>query len=666
MDYHLRFLQEIGKRFPNIPSASAEIINLSAILNLPKGTEHFLSDVHGEYEAFSHVMRNASGVIRRKINDVFGESLSEQEKNHLAFIIYYPERKLSEMDSKDKDTQFYKVLLRQLVLVLKKVSLKYTRSKVRKALPKMYAYIIEELISEKDVELNSKPHLYERDEVKLQKEMIETYYQSVIDSIISTGLADDYITEICKVIQRLAVDHLHLVGDIYDRGPGAEIIVEELMNHHSVDVQWGNHDIVWMAAAAGHRACIANNIRTSVRYANFKTLEAYGISLDSLQEFAKKYYGNDPCKYFQPSCPKGTPQEEKQIFAIMQKAMAIIQEKLESKIIAAHPEFEMNHRLMLKNINWKDNTITIDGATYPLRDTHFPTVDPNNPEELNDDEEILMQKLVRAHLNSEKLQRHVKWLFEKGTLYLTYNGNLLTHALIPLELKDNGELSFSTVTLNGIPYKGKPLFDKMDQLARLEYNQPNHPEARDIMWYLWCGPKSPLFGKYKMATFERYFLDDKATHHEADDPYFKARSKDHPELANFVLREFGLDTETGHVISGHIPVSIKKGEDPVKCDGKLICIDGGFAKAYDTGIHGFTLIYNSYGLLLTTHVSEFTTDEAISREEDLHSKMKILEEAKTRQIIANTDKGKQLLKEIEELKELVQAYRLGKLKERFD
>eukprot|EP00818_Percolomonas_sp_WS_P007484 CAMPEP_0117447220 /NCGR_PEP_ID=MMETSP0759-20121206/6758_1 /TAXON_ID=63605 /ORGANISM="Percolomonas cosmopolitus, Strain WS" /LENGTH=672 /DNA_ID=CAMNT_0005239539 /DNA_START=32 /DNA_END=2050 /DNA_ORIENTATION=+ len=665
-DYRTRFLCQLSKSFPNIASASAEIINLSAIINLPKGTEHFLSDVHGEYEAFSHVIRNASGVIKRKIDDIFPDDiLSCQEKNHFAFLIYYPERKLREMKDEEKTNEFYNVLIRRVVKVLRKVALKYTRSKVRKTLPPKYAYIIEELISEKELDTRDGDKSDSREIPRLQREMVENYYQSVIDTIISTGLADEYLTIMCQSIQRLAVDRLHLVGDIYDRGPGAEVIVEELMHHHSVDIQWGNHDIVWMAAAGGHRACIANNIRTSVRYGNQETLEAYGITLDPLAELARKYYGDDPCKNFQPRMPKGTSPEKKQLFAMMQKAMSIIQEKLESQIIDRHPDFQMEHRLMLRNINFDDGTVLVDGKSYKLNDTHFPTVDPANPEALNEDEEEVMQKLVRAHVNSEKMQRHMKFLFDKGTLYLKYNGNLLTHALVPMEQDTNGNLMFSEVTLNGTTYSGEALFKKMDQLARDEFFLGEDKcEVPDVMWYLWCGPKSPLFGKYKMATFERYFLDDKVTHKEENDPYFKRRDQDDPFLAEMVLKEFELDPKNGHVISGHIPVEVKKGEDPVKCGGKLICIDGGFAKAYNTGISGFTLISNSYGLLLTTHTHDFTAEEAIAREEDLHSQMKPLEKASKRQIIRNTDVGKELMEQISDLQELVHAYRSGHLQEK--
>ncbi|SQB36231.1 fructose-1,6-bisphosphatase [Clostridium cochlearium] len=645
----LRYLKLLSTKYPNIPSACSEIINLQAILNLPKGTEHFISDIHGEYESFTHMLKNASGVIKRKLDDIFGTSLMDKDKDSLATLIYYPKEKLEILKESNKDLEeWYKVTLYRLIQVCKSVSSKYTRSKVRKALPKNFSYIIEELLNEQADRVNK-----------------QEYYSGIINTIVDIGCADSLIIEISKVIQRLVVDRLHIIGDIYDRGPGAEIIIDALMDHHSIDIQWGNHDILWMGAASGSKACTANVLRISLRYANLATIEdGYGINLLPLATFAMKHYGDDPCKSFIPKVlDKILDESDKNLYAKMHKAIAIIQFKLEGQKIKRHPEFQLENMLLLDKINFDEGTITFEGSTYKLNDTNFPTVDPKDPYELTKEELELIEKLQRSFLNSEKLQKHIRFMYSIGSLYLVYNSNLLFHGCIPL----NKDGSFRTLNILNREYSGKSLLDLFDKYAREAYyykdddNIKNY--AMDMMWYLWCGPISPLFGKHKMTTFERYFIDDKKTHKEIKDPYYTYR--DSEELCNRIFEEFNLDAEKSHIINGHIPVKTKDGESPVMANGKLLVIDGGFCKAYQpqTGIAGYTLIYNSYGFLLSSHEPFESTKKAIEEEEDILSSTVILENSVTRKRVMDTDIGKELKDQIKNLEKLLVAYRKGLIQE---
>ncbi|EES91492.1 fructose-bisphosphatase class III [Clostridium botulinum] len=645
----LRYLNLLSKQYPDISSASTEIVNLQAILNLPKSTEHFLSDIHGEYESFTHVLKNASGVIKRKIDDVFGNSLRDSEKLTLATVIYYPEQKLELIKQSEKDlSDWYKITLYRLIELCRVVSSKYTRSKVRKALPHDFAYIIEELLHEHDGAFNK-----------------QEYYNGIVSTIIDIDRAPEFITAISKVIQRLVVDRLHIIGDIYDRGPGAEIILEALMKHHSVDIQWGNHDILWMGAAAGSEACICNVLRISLRYANLNTIEdGYGINLLPLATFAMDIYENDPCNSFIPkTINKELTQNEINLISKMHKAIAIIQFKLQGQIIKNHPEFKMDDQLLLDKINYEKGTINLDGNVYKLNDTIFPTINPKDPYTLSPRENDLIRKLTKSFVNSEKLQRHIRFLYSKGSMYLIYNSNLLYHGCIPL----NEDGTFKEVTIDGKKYWGKSLLDKFDCLAREAFFFKEDSKikkfAMDMVWYLWCGPNSPEFGKYRMTTFERYFIDNEGTHIEYRNPYYKYRSDE--KIVINILKEFGLDPNCSHIINGHIPVKTKAGENPIKANGKLLVIDGGFCRAYqpETGIAGYTLIYNSYGLLLSSHEPFSSIRKAIEEEKDILSSTIILEQVVSRKRVADTDIGKALKKQIRELEMLLIAYRKGLIKE---
>lgn len=645
----LRYLKLLGSKYPNIPSACSEIINLQAILNLPKGTEHFISDIHGEYESFTHMLKNASGVIKRKLDEIFGTSLMDKDKESLATLIYYPKEKLEILKEHNKDLdEWYKVTLYRLIQVCKSVSSKYTRSKVRKALPKNFSYIIEELLSEQADRVNK-----------------QEYYGGIINTIVDIGCADSLIIEISKVIQRLVVDRLHIIGDIYDRGPGAEIIMDALMDHHSMDIQWGNHDILWMGAASGSKACTANVLRISLRYANLSTVEdGYGINLLPLATFAMKYYENDPCKSFIPKVlDKVLDESDKNLYAKMHKTISIIQFKLEGEKIKRHPELQLENMLLLDKINFNEGTISFEGSTYKLNDTNFPTVNPQDPYKLTKEELELIEKLQKSFLNSEKLQRHIRFMYSIGSLYLVYNSNLLFHGCIPL----NKDGSFKTLNICGRQYSCKSLLDLFDKYAREAYYYKDDDNiksyAMDMMWYLWCGPISPLFGKHKMTTFERYFIDDKKTHTEIKDPYYTYR--DSENLCNRIFEEFHLSLKKSHIINGHIPVKTKNGESPVMANGKLLVIDGGFCKAYQpqTGIAGYTLIYNSYGFLLSSHEPFESTKKAIEEEQDILSSTAILENSVTRKRVMDTDIGKELKEQIKNLEKLLVAYRKGLLQE---
>ena len=645
----LRYLELLAKQYPDISSASTEIVNLQAILNLPKSTEHFISDVHGEYESFTHMLKNASGVIKRKIDDVFGNSLREGEKTTLATLIYYPEQKLELIkNTEDHLEDWYKITLYRLIELCKAVSSKYTRSKFRKTLPPDFAYVIEELLHEHNNTVNK-----------------HEYYNGIISTLIDIDRAGEFIVAISKVIQRLVVDRLHIIGDIYDRGPGPEIIMEALIKHHSVDIQWGNHDVLWMGAAAGSKACICNVLRISLRYSNLNTIEdGYGINLLPLATYAIDAYGNDPCTKFIPKgIGKDISSKDSSLIAKMHKAIAIIQFKLEGQIIKNRPEFKMDEQLLLDKMNLEKGTIDLNGLTYDLNDVNFPTLDSNDPYKLTPQEEVLINKLKRSFINSEKLQRHIRFLYSKGSMYLVYNSNLLYHGCIPL----NEDGSFKEVTINGEKYSGKSLLNKYDSLTREAYffKEGSAPKefAMDMVWYLWCGPDSAEFGKHRMTTFERYFIDDPKTHEEVKNPYYKYR--DNEQVCCNILKEFNLDPDTSHIINGHIPVKTKVGESPIKANGKLLVIDGGFCRAYqpETGIAGYTLIYNSYGLLLSSHEPFESIRKAIEEEKDILSSTIILEHAVTRKRVSDTDIGKELKTQIKELEMLLIAYRKGLIKE---
>lgn len=647
-DMELRYLKSLSKQYPNIASASTEIINLQAILNLPKGTEHFMTDVHGEYEQFNHVLKNGSGSVRRKIDEEFGNTLSSKDKKSLATLIYYPKEKLEiVMQEEENIEDWYKITLYRLVQITKHVSSKYTRSKVRKALPKDFAYIIEELITEK-AEVQDK----------------EGYYNEIVHTIIRIGRAPDFIVALSKLIQRLVIDHLHIVGDIYDRGPGPHIILHTLRHYHSVDVQWGNHDIVWMGAAAGSLACIANVVRMSARYGNLDTLEeGYGINLIPLATFALEQYKNTSeafaIKYNTDYNTKDLGMDMK-----MHKAMAVIQFKLEGQIIKRRPEFMMEDRLLLDKINFEKGTVMVEGREYKMRDMDFPTIDPANPYELTPEETEVMERLRQAFTRCDKLQKDVRFLFSKGGLYKVYNSNLLYHGCVPLDEEGN----FLKVNVFGKEYSGKALYDILDTYARRGYyasrESGDKAKGEDILWYIWTGPNSLVFGKDKMTTFERYFIEDKETHVETKNAYY--RLYDNEEIVDKILREFGLDATKSHIVNGHVPVERKKGESPIKCNGKLLVIDGGFSKAYQhkTGIAGYTLVANSYGMRLVSHEPFESTEAAIRKESDIFSDSIVVETALRRQCVADTDIGVELKESIHQLEELLDAYREGVLVEK--
>ncbi|WP_392486588.1 fructose-1,6-bisphosphatase [Haloimpatiens sp. FM7315] len=646
----LRYLELLAQQYPSICEASTEIINLQAILNLPKGTEHFISDVHGEYESFTHVLKNASGVIKRKMDDVFGNSLREKEKENLATLIYYPEQKLEIVKKAETNLcDWYKITLYRLIELLREICSKYTRSKVRKSLPKDFAYIIEELLHEGDKKVNK-----------------QQYYNGILDTIVDINRADEFITAISGVIQRLVVDRLHIVGDIYDRGPGADIIMDALMEHHSLDIQWGNHDILWMGAGSGSKCCIANVLRISLRYANLSTIEdGYGINLLPLASFAMNSYAEDPCTNFNPkTLDKQLSENDIILLSRMHKAISIMQFKLEGMLIKSHPEFKMEDRLLLDKLDIEKGIIKVGTKTYKLTDLNFPTVDWKDPYKLSKEEDYIISKLTHSFINSEKLQRHIRFMYSKGNMYNIYNSNLLYHGCIPL----NEDGSFKEVEIAGEMYKGKELLDALDKYSREAYFFKNQRESKtfgmDILWYLWCGPNSPLFGKEKMATFERYFLQDSTTHKEKKNPYYKYR--DNENICNNILVEFGLNPEDSHIINGHVPVKTKEGESPIKAKGKLLVIDGGFCRAYqpETGIAGYTLIYNSYGLLLASHEPFSSMQKAIKENKDILSSTIILEHVVSRKRVSDTDIGKELKKQIKDLEMLLIAYRKGLLKEK--
>ena len=649
----MRYLQLLSQSFPTVAEASTEIINLQAILNLPKGTEHFLADIHGEYEAFIHVLKNASGNIKRKVNELFGNTLREAEKRELCTLIYYPEQKLELVKHNETDIDdWYHITLHQLVAVCRDVSSKYTRSKVRKSLPADFSYIIQELLHE---------HTEDHDKT--------AYVNVIVDTIISTGRADDFIIAIANVIQRLAIDSLHILGDIYDRGPGAHIIMDTMRKYHSWDMQWGNHDILWMGAAAGNDACICNVIRLSLRYGNLPTLEeGYGINLVPLATFAMETYKNDPCTEFIPKTTGGASQlDEKtlRLTAQMHKAIAVIQFKVESQIIAKHPEWKMNDRCLFEHVDYQNGTIDLQGKTYKMSSCSFPTINPAAPSELSPEEEILISKLHHSFSVCEKLHKHIRVMLQHGCMYGIYNNNLLFHASCPLN--EDGSLKEVEI-FPGKKYSGRALMHHTGMQIRTAFQQDSAPEERDYaidyFLYLWCGPDSPLFDKSKMATFERYFIADKETHVEEKGYYFKLR--DNEEVIDHILDAFGVVGSNRHIINGHVPVRTLKGENPIKANGKLMVIDGGFSKAYhnETGIAGYTLVYHSRGFQLVQHEPFTSTEDAIQRGTDIKSTTQIVEMSNRRMLVADTDIGVELRKQIDDLEELLYAYRHGYIKEK--
>ena len=649
----LRYLQLLSRSFPTIADASTEIINLEAILNLPKGTEHFLTDIHGEYEAFQHVLKNGSGAVKRKVNEIFAHALRESEKKELCTLIYYPEEKLRLIKAQEKELDdWYQITLNQLVKVCQNVSSKYTRSKVRKALPGEFSYIIQELLHESSVDPNK-----------------QAYINVIISTIISTRRADDFIVAMCNLIQRLTIDSLHIVGDIYDRGPGAHIIMDTLCDYHNFDIQWGNHDILWMGAASGNDACIANVIRLSMRYGNLATLEdGYGINLLPLATFAMDTYGDDPCTVFMPKTDFSDGQHNEKtlkLIAQMHKAITVIQFKLEAAIIDRRPEFGMQGRKLLDKIDYKRGIFVYEGKEYPLRDMNFPTIDPANPYRLTDEEEELVGKIHASFMNSEKLRKHMRCLYTYGGMYLVCNSNLLYHASVPL----NEDGSFRHVVINGKEYWGHKLLQKTDQLIRTAYfgeeGTSRTDFAVDYMWYLWCGLDATSFDKDKMATFERYFVGDKDLCKETKGHYYTLHNE--AETCDRILLEFGVTPGPhSHIINGHVPVKTLKGEKPVKAGGKLLVIDGGFSKAYqpETGIAGYTLVYHSHGLQLVQHEPFQSRQKAIEEGLDIKSTTFLVEFNSQRMMVKDTDKGAELVTQIADLEKLLAAYRMGLIKEK--
>lgn len=647
-DLETRYLERLSDLYPTIAAASTEIINLQAILNLPKGTEHFLTDVHGEYEAFSHVLKNGSGSVKRKIEEVFGNTLSAKDKKSLATLIYYPKEKMSIVRKTETNMDdWYRVNLYRLIQVSKHVASKYTRSKVRKALPKDFAYVIEELITEK-ADLNDK----------------ESYYNEIISTIIRIKRAEEFIKAISELIQRLVVDHLHIVGDIFDRGPGPHIIMDKLMAYHSLDIQWGNHDVLWMGAAAGQRGCIANVIRICARYGNLDILEdGYGINLLPLATFALKVYENDLCSCFKLKAPDKADPEETEMNLRIHKAISVIQFKVEGQIIRRQKSFNMEDRALLHRIDYEKGTILLEGKEYKLKDTNFPTINPADPYALSSEEEEIMERLERAFLGCEKLQQHMHFLLAKGGLYKVFNDNLLYHGCVPLDEK--GKLK--EVSVFGKKYKGKELYDVLDSYVRKGFfalDEKERQDGKDIMWYIWLHPDSPLFGKNKMATFERYFIAEKETHGEKKNCYYAFLENE--EVVDRILVEFGLDPKRSHIVNGHVPVKRKDGESPVKCNGKVLVIDGGFSRAYqkETGIAGYTLIYNSYGLRLVAHEPFESTETAIASEKDIHSETMVVSRMMDRALVGDTDIGRDLKEQVKDLETLLAAYRSGEITEK--
>lgn len=619
-----KYLQLLAEKYPSIQAVCREIINLNAILNLPKGTEHFMSDLHGEYEAFCHILNNCSGVIREKVDRLFGESLSDTEREEICTLIYYPKEKL-ELIKKEQyiSADWYRLILNELIEIAKVLSSKYTRSKVRKAMPKDFSYIIDELLHvQKDEDDNQ-----------------VRYHKEILDTIIKIESADEFIIALAELIKRLAVDHLHIVGDIYDRGPCADRILDLLIDYHSLDIEWGNHDILWMGAVAGSEACIASVIRNNIKYQNMVILESgYGISLRNLTLFAQKTY------------------ENKEPMDAALKAISVILFKLEGQVIDRHPEYQMNDRKLLHRIDFKNGTIEIEGKQYTLNDMDFPTLNLDSPYELSREEAEIMEELKAAFSNSKRLQTHIEYLYEKGSMYKKYNDNLLFHGCVPLDESGN----FEGVTILGKTYKGKAYFDFAEKTARKAYFGNPDQKALDFMWYLWCGKKSPLFGRV-IKTFERTFLSDPESWKEEENAYYKFYHTE--KTCNMILREFGLYSSMSHIINGHTPVKVGNGEQPIRANGKLMVIDGGFCKDYHktTGIAGYTLIYNSHGMRIKSHQPFESVYKALRENKDIESTSMTVETEKARVMVKDTDNGKRILSDINDLERLLRAYREGEI-----
>ncbi len=649
LNHDMRYLQLLSRSFPNITAASTEIVNLSAILHLPKGTEHFLADIHGENEAFIHILKNASGRIKLKVDEIFGACMPASTKKDLCTLIYYPKEKLDIVKQSGCDMdEYYRMTLIQLVRVFREVSSKYTQSKIHKNLPRKFSYIMEELLHEREEDANK-----------------TGYVNVIIDTIISTNSADDIIIAMANTIQRLAIDQLHILGDIYDRGPGAHIIMDKLEEYHSWDIQWGNHDILWMGAAAGNLACICSVIRIALRYANLLTLEdGYGINLMPLATFAMDTYEDDPCTIFQPKLNQTNynkfDDKTLRLYAMMHKAISILQFKAEAQCYERNPSWHMNDRQMLRTINFGQGTCTIEGADYPMLDTHFPTVDPSDPNRFTPEEEQLLNKLSHSFRISEKLQRHIRTMLSHGSMYAIRNDNLLFHASIPLT--DDGQFKKVEI-MPGVTASGRTLLKRTEMLVRSAFQQDtplaNRQYAIDYFFYLWCGKDSCLFDKLKMTTFERYFIADKAAHEEPKGAFFRLREKE--EVVDNILNAFGVTSPNRHIINGHVPVHVVKGETPIKANGKLMVIDGGFAEPYhkETGIAGYTLVYHSREFELVQHEPFTNVDDAVREGRDIKSNMQIVENIGRRLLVADTDRGKELQAQIDDLRELLYAYRHG-------
>ena len=643
-----QYLRLLSEKFPNSQAVVTELVNLRAILSLPKGTEHFVSDLHGESMAFIHMIKNASGVVRKKVDEVYGYAMDEEEKRALCALIYYPDERIEYERTVQTDLKaWYKLRLQQVVEIARAVTIKYSRSKVHKILPQEYAYIIGELLHESSLE--------QRDR--------QTYYNAIIDAIIETGCAEQLLIAISYLIHGLTIDTLHIVGDIFDRGPGAAKILDVLATVRDYDIQWGNHDIEWMGAMAGNLALLATVLRVSIRYANIETLEeGYGINLLPLANFAMTIYGDDPCTIWQTKDFDNNPRltRSAQLMAKMHKAISIIQFKLEGQTVLRHPEWHMDHRATLGQLTIDNGQWTMDGT--PLLDGHLPTIDPNDPYALSQEEQDLMDQLWRSFRKSEKMQRHLRMLYEHGSLYLVRNGFLLYHAAIPL----NADGSFSEAEVCGKRVSSKALMDRTEEIIRQAYYGTGKAkqDALDYMLYLWEGEFSPLYNKDKMTTFERYFLADKTTHEEKKGAYFTLADDEH--VCECILKEFGLDPATGRIINGHVPVRTIKGETPIRANGKRFVIDGGFSKPYQekTGIAGYTLIYNSHGIQLVEHESFENREQAVLSGSDIHNRTLLQDFAGRRIRIKDTDKGKELLEQIANLEQLLTAYRSGSLRER--
>jgi len=644
----IKFLKLLASRYRNVNEVTTEIINLSAMLNLPKGTEHFVSDIHGEDESFGHVLRNASGVIKDYIDELFGNTLMQSEKRNLATLVYYPAEKLAFVRKSGAITnEWYKIQLFRILQICKRTTSKYTRAAVRQALPPQAPHMLEELIFE-DSSIHHK----------------QGYYHEIINKIIQLKCADDFIIHIANVIHRLSINHLHILGDIYDRGSGAAKVMDILQEYHSLDVQWGNHDISWMGAASGSDALICNVIRISAKYGNLTTIEEdYGINLVPLATFAMEYYGNDDCTRFLPDKSEGKTEKERDLIAKMHKAITIMQFKAEAEIIARHPEYGMEDRILLNKIDFENKKVQISGKYYLLADNHFPTIDPENPLLLTPEEKEIIEKIRFSFLHNVRLAQHIRVLFNHGSMYKIFNSNLLFHGGIPLD--ENGELK--SVNLFGENLKGKALLDKLETEARRGFFASKGSDERqrglDTMWYLWCGADSPLYGKHNMTTFERYFTDSLEIINEERASYYQMRNN--AEICAMILKEFGLTQSNARIINGHTPVKTIMGESPIKANGRLIVIDGGFTKAYQdvTGIAGYTLIYNSRGLLLASHTPFVSVKNAVENEADILSDTFYIERAPGRKKITDTDVGEHIREQINDLMLLLDAYRVGKIKE---